>query len=1072
MKRVVEPGKFKVMIGASSAETRPPANLKCFQNNPAVLRGQGCFRIPLELRAAWVHAGVMARCHRQLLAALSFLLASGIFPQAKAEELPVDSSGPFLVRSWQTEQGLPHNMVLAVTQTRDGYLWLGTAHGLARFDGVNCRVFGLQDGLGGLEISALLEDSRGALWIGTVGGGLSRYFHGAIETFTAKDGLAGDSINALLEDTGGNLWVGTTTGLSRRRDGKFQPVAARFDSIYVRALAKDQDGTIWLATLRDGLVRFQDEKFATVSGPPEFKTISAYDLLVDNRNRLWASLPNGIVLCRENEKWIRYGAEAGLPPVFINKLAQTADGTLWAGSLDEGLYYLKDGRFTALHKSDGLSDDAICSLFVDPQQNIWAGTRAGGLNRLSPKKLWVCRVLDNASERLPICLAQTRDGKLWVGAAGRGIYQWNAGRFEQFLHEPPMSGHLFVGALLGADDGSLWWGAGPALFQWKDGTVLSDYGQEAWLRGDRILSLCEDRAGGMWIGTYNGQLRLLQQGQFTAVNGLSGKPVTALAQAADGTLWIGSLGDGLGRLQNGKLSTFTIQDGLRSNLIRSLYLDSEGTLWIGTVSGGLARWAHGRLTSFTSEQGLIDDTILQILEAEDGNLWLGCNRGICRVSKKSLDDLAEGKTTSVHPLAFGSPEGMISEQCEGNFAAGLQARDGRLLFSTAKGIVIIDPRQQTNNAVQPAVLMEDILVDGQVKNDLFRTLDPAGRAEIPALPAGRHSLEFHYTGLNFSAPEKIQFRYRLEGLDADWAEAGAGRVARYPYVPSGKFHFQVIACNSDGRWNKNGAEVSFVVLPHFWQTAWFAGLLVLTLLVLTGGGIRYVERRRYRARLKRLELERLMERERARIARDLHDELGSSLTRISMLSDLGQSRGNSTEQLQARVEKISNFAVRTARSLDEIVWAVNPRNDSLRSLLEYLTQFARELFEDANVRCRFHIPEDLPRSQLLPEMRHNLFLAVKEALTNALKHARATEVSLRAQIVRRQIEILIQDNGAGFDPALVESATARSGLKNMRQRIESLGGRFAIQTAPGKGTTIIISLQCPAAPPEPANKPG
>jgi signal transduction histidine kinase len=247
---------------------------------------------------------------------------------------------------------------------------------------------------------------------------------------------------------------------------------------------------------------------------------------------------------------------------------------------------------------------------------------------------------------------------------------------------------------------------------------------------------------------------------------------------------------------------------------------------------------------------------------------------------------------------------------------------------------------------------------------------------------------------------------------------------------------------------------------------------VLAALGLTGCSIRYIERRRYRARLKRLEQEQAMERERARIARDLHDELGSSLTRISMLSDLGQSRDNSADQLKTRVEKISNFAVRTARSLDEIVWAVNPRNDSLRSLLEYLTQFAREVFEDTSVNCRFQIPDDLPRAVLPPEIRHNVFLAVKEALTNALKHARAGEVSLRAQMAQNQIEIIIQDDGAGFEPGLLETATARSGLKNMRQRIESLGGQFAIQTAPEKGTKIIIRFDCPAEAPEPANKPG
>ncbi|HTV41852.1 MAG TPA: two-component regulator propeller domain-containing protein [Candidatus Sulfotelmatobacter sp.] len=1004
---------------------------------------------------------------RPLLATASLVLACAS-SLANADGLPVDSSGPFLVRSWQTENGLPDNMVLAIAQTRDGYLWLGTGQGLVRFDGVSCRLFGLQDGLHGLEISALLEDSRGVLWIGTVGGGLSSYSHGTIKTFTTADGLNGEAVNALLEDTSGGIWIGTTAGLYRWKDGRFSPMAQELGSIYVHALAKDQQGAVWVSTLHNGLLCFKNGKFTTVTGPPGARTIGAYCLLVDNKGRLWAGSQNGVVLCRENGKWTKYNSEDGLPGVYINALAETADGTIWCGTLDEGLYYLKDGKFGALKMQDGLSDDAICWLYVDRQENLWVGTRSGGLDRLSQRKLFVCHIVENSSERLPISLAQTTNGDIWVGAAGRGIYYWSHGQLEQLLRTNPAAGHLFVGALLAARDGSLWWGAGPALFQWKDGAWLSVYDQEPWLRGDRVLSLCEDRDGGMWVGTYNGQLQLLKDGRFLPVHGMPGrKPVVALAQDPDGSLWIGSMGGGLLRLQNGRLSIFTVTNGLRSDLIRVLHLDHSGTLWIGTDGGGLARWAGGRITSFTSRQGLMDDTVLQILEDDAGNLWLGSNRGICRVSKRSLDDLAAGKSTFVHPLVFGNSDGMVSEQCEWYFGSGLRTSTGQLLFCTAKGIVVIDPWQQTNTAVPPSVLIEDVLVDGQSRKDLFSTWNEAADAKSPVIPAGRHTFEFHYTGLNFRAPEKIQFRYRLAGLDSGWVEAGAMRVARYPYLPPGRYDFEVTACNSDGRWNKNAVTTAFVVLPHFWETPWFLALLFLTFLGAAGGGIRYIERRRFYARLKRLELERVTECERARIARDLHDELGASLARISMLSDLSQSRDNSLEQLKTRVEKISNFSIRTARSLDEIVWAVNPRNDSLRSLLEYLTQFARELFEDTNVRCRFYLPENLPRSLLLPEMRHNIFLTVKEALTNALKHAGATEISLRAQVVGTRIEIIVQDNGAGLDPSLLGAATARSGLGNMRQRIESLGGQFSVQATAGHGTALIISLQYPVESSEP-----
>jgi signal transduction histidine kinase/ligand-binding sensor domain-containing protein len=1015
----------------------------------------------------------MSQISQHRFAAQLGLLLTGTLLWGGPAEALRESSTPFLVRQWQTEQGLPHNSIPAIAQTRDGYLWLGTEHGLARFDGVQCRVFGLRDGLDCLDISALLGDSQGGLWIGTASGGVSRYADGAIQTFTAKDGLVGQSIYALLEDANGGVWIGSATGLSCRRNGRFTQMAKELGPIFVRALGKDREGTVWAATLLNGLLWFRGERFQAVTGPAGMETITAYSLLVDKSDRLWASLRDGGVLCCDKGGWSRYGPAEGLPRTIIRGLAQTSDGTLWAGSMDEGVYYLDNGKFRGLREKDGLSDGTILSLFVDREQNVWAGTRSDGLNRLSPKRLSVCRVLAESSERVPLALAETRDGELWVSVLGRGIFHWNGGQFDQPLHGPHVGNHLFVSALLGASDGSLWWAAGPAFFQWKDGKLISDYGHEPWLRGDQILSLCEDRGGGIWIGTHNGQLRLLRQGQSTALGGLSGSPVAALTQAPDGTLWIGSLGGGLASLRGGTLSALTRKDGLQSNLIRTLLLDSEGTLWIGTVGGGLARWSLGRLTSFTAQQGLMDDTVLQILEDDNGCLWLGGSRGICCVSKQELEQVAKGKLAAIHPRTYGRAEGMISEQCEDNFAASLKTRAGHLCFSTARGIVIIDPKQQATNSEPPAVLVENVLVDGSAQASLLEApAGPGGKgsagfrpgaAAVPRISPGRHRFEFHYTGLSFDAPEKIQFRYCLGGLDAGWSEAGPGRVAVYGYVPPGAYRFRVIACNRDGVWNQTGAAVSFIVLPHFWQTHWFAGLAVLAGAGLVAGGIRLLERRRYRRRLALLEMERAMERERSRIAGDLHDELGSSLTRISMLSDPTQRPQTSPDQLKSRLNRISEVAVRTTQSLDEIVWAMSPANDSLRSLLEYLSQLARELFEDTEVHCRFEIPADLPGTPMAPDLRHDIFLAVKEALTNVIRHAHAKEVFLRSQIDGPRIEILVQDDGVGFNPDS-PAARMRHGLKSMRQRVEGLGGQFEVSSAPGEGTRIRIIVNGSTTP--------
>ena len=998
------------------------------------------------------------------------MLAMSPGASATADEV-TDTSSPFLIRSWQTDQGLPNNTVNAIVQTHDGYLWLGTDEGLARFDGVRCQVFGLQDGLINLQISALLEDRRHALWIGTSGGGLGRYEHGRISICTVKDGLAGDSISGLLEDANGDIWIGTHTGLSRWHDGKFETMASELGPMLTFGLARDAKGNIYVATLHNGLLRFHDGAWSVADSANGQVNNNPRCVFVDSQDRVWAGTREYTLLCGHDGTWTKYGTNEGFPRLLLYGLAETEDGTIWAGSWNDGLYYFRNGTFKAIRKADGLSDESILSLCSPPHEKfLWVGTQSGGLNRIGDRKLAVYHVMEGAKECRLRAMAEAANGELWVGTYGQGIFQWQGQDFVSLL-ESPYGGHLLVETMMSGRDGSLWWGAGPAIYQRKNGKLGEYYGDRPWLSNDRVWCLCEDRTNGVWVGTYNGKVGWLGQGKFTQIKAISGKPITALAQEKDGTLWVASLGHGLARWQGQKLTTFTTRDGLQSDLVRTLLLDGDGVLWIGTDGGGLNRWSGGRLAGFSMLQGLPDNTVSQILEDDDGCLWLGCNRGICRVSKRVLNDVAGGRSPSVHSMMFDLADGMASQECMGNFGAAMKTRSGLLCFATAKGVVVIDPRQQRHGATISTALLEDLRVDHRVLTRAGGAGDEAQTNVSAGLPVqdliqiepGRHGLEFHYTGINFDAPERIQFRYRLDGLDNGWTEAGNVRVARYSYVPPGTYHFHVQASNGNGEWNEPGATIAFAVQPYFWQTTAFWVLGSGAVMVCLALVIRLVERRRYRARLKRLEQEQAMERERVRIAQDLHDELGSSLTYISMsISDLSQSREEDAGRLKSRLEKVSDFAVRTARALDEIVWAVNPRNDSLRSLLEYLTQLARELFEDTGVRCRFQIPEELPAVPLPPEMRHHLFLTIKEALNNALKHAHAGEIVLGAKISDATTEIFIQDNGVGFDPAALPEGGEHDGLKNMRQRIEALGGQFEAESRPGGGTTIRLTLSGPS----------
>lgn len=637
-----------------------------------------------------------------------------------------------------------------------------------------------------------------------------------------------------------------------------------------------------------------------------------------------------------------------------------------------------------------------------------------------------------------------------------------------------------INSLLVTRDGSCWVASAQGLLHFENPRAAAPEPEAPMLDGSSVLALTEDRDEGLWAATREGRLWRRRGGTWALqTNYALAHPITALAQDPEGGLWIGTEGGGLSRLRPPAQGPLDRVPGLLSLVIRTLYLDPKGTLWIGTAGGGLSRWRGGHLATFTTREGLADNTISQILEDDSGCLWLGSSRGIACVKKDDLEQLASGKASAVYPQVYGRAEGMLSEECTGGFSpAGLKTKSGRLWFSTLKGIVVANPRPQATDAPAPTVVLEETLVDGTVAVVSAKAADgrrpgaaPEARAPDPApkqsdgpgtLPAvaglrispGKHRLEFHYTGLSLSAPERVRFRYRLENLDPEWVEAGTRRTAFYGYVPPGEYRFQVIACNSAGTWCKPGAELAVTVLPHFYQAWWFIGFATLGLLVSVGGAGRVVEKRKQQRRLRRLEQERALERERSRISQDLHDDLGSSLTRISLLSDLVKADKELPTQVEAHANKISQSADQTVRALEEIVWALRPGSDSLQSLVEYIAHFANEMFEGDTARCRLDLPHDLPARALPPDMRHNIFLVVKEALTNALKHAGAREVHVQAKANAQALEFLVQDDGRGFDPQTPPRPGKQHGLGNMRSRAEAMGGTLTVQSAPGQGSAV------------------
>ncbi len=990
------------------------------------------------------------RCFSLIFGLAGLLLVASV--PAQVTNSPLGST--LVVRSWGTRAGLPQNTINAITRTRDGYLWLGTQDGLARFDGLRFTTFGLEEGLQSVEIQTLLEDGEGSLWIGTRGGGLSRFAKGHMETFPLPSQIqAGNTITCLAEDVSGLLWIGTGSGLTFWARGEFVklPGCGILERLPIRALLKDRSGGMWIATSYDGLYEYRDGKLSYREGPTGVPKVLAYCLTEDRQGRLWAGIGNGQLLRLDGESWRVFTQADGVPYAYITCLAEDQDGHIWAGSLDDGLYCLQGERFEALRKADGLTANDIRSLYPSPSGELWVGTRTGGLNQVRRRRLFCVASAEGLTNEFTRSVSQTADGSIWVGTLGNGVFRGTPSAFEHYSVSPIMDFYASVESVLAASDGSVWLGGARSLLQVQRDKISACYTNESWIQSSWVTALCEDPRGGIWAGTQLGQLvHILNQSARTINFSIARGSVTALATQPDGSLWVGSTAGGLIWIPPGSEKVFTITNGLLSKSVRTLYRDARGVLWIGTAGGGLSRWEAGKVFTYSSQHGLNAKTVLQIVEDGLGYLWLGCSRGILRVGKKDLEEVAEGQRPYLHPLTFGANDGMLAEECTGGFTpAGLRTREGLICISTVRGLVFIDPRLPETHVELPRVWIENARLSGAAA-----PLKLAGQNDLLELRAGQREIEIQYTGIDFSAPEAVRFRYRMEGFDQDWVEAGTRRTAYYR-LPAGDFRFQVKACNSEGVWTEDGPSLAIVARPFVWETAWFKLLLGVALIGGFAGFLRYAEKRQYQRQLEALRTQHAIERERLRISKDMHDDIGSTLTQVAQLTELTRGEPGLPPPAQHQLERIRLQARAAVQALDEIVWATNPKNDNLPQFAEYLCRFADECFELSSARCWVEVPTVLPLIPLSADLRHNVFLAVKESFNNILKHSGAPEAWLRLRLTAESMELEIEDSGQGFVPSEpVPGSNRGNGLRNMRSRIAECGGTAEITSIVGRGTRV------------------
>ena len=935
-------------------------------------------------------------------------------------------------------------------QDHRGYIWIGTFGGLARFDGQRFTLFDSANtpGFGSDQISSLYESRSGALWIGTVDGGLIRLQDGVATTYNERDGLPNRWVTSIRGDLEGNVWINTAAGgvahfagtkleaypthsgkavrefflqardgsrwfrcgqdvVRFKADGSIATLHSTQPSVFF--VHEARDGSVWVA-FRDQyrLVRYYKGVFSDVLLPSLGRRELTFELLLysfamteDADGELLLRTPAGLSRTVNGRlsppEALPLPANAG-ELLKVRSLLVGREGNLWIGTIGTGLIRLRRAPLTAYGKDEGLSDSNFSSVFQDREGRIWLGGDL--LYRFDGHRF---HLVPGVADVLAI--AQTRDGDVWFGGYG-GLYRLRSGVLSHFNVNAP---------------------AVKIIFQDREGTL--------WIGGLR-----EDRPGGLYR---------FREGKLEQVPGIS--DVRAIAEDRDGGLWLGGLA-GLRYMRGSKILTYDQKQGLSSNSVYDIHQDSTGTLWVATYGGGLNRFRDGRFKAITTQDGLPDNLLLGLLEDSEGNLWFSSNQSVFRLSLKELNDFADGKISFLSPVSYGAAEGMRSTESNGGSPGGWITRDGRIWFPTLRGVVAIDPT--AGNRFPPPVVLEEAWAN---------KLPLAGKGRT-SVPPGNNTFDFRFTALSFSAPEKLHFKYRLEPFDKDWVDARTHHTAHYTNMDPGEYSFHVLAANNFGIWGDHEASVRFALRPHFYQTNWFRALCAASMLILLWCG--YELRVRQLAHQFNIRLEERVS-ERTRIARDLHDTLLQSFQGLVFRFQAAR------YHLPDRPEEASDVLDSALVSADQAIVEGRSAIQELRSgsseesnLEQMLLATGRELAssqKDGDSAPSLRVIVEGERRVKRAMIREEINRIARELLRNAYRHASARSIEAELRYDDDAFLLIVRDDGKGIDPKVLNDhgRAGHWGLPGMYERAEGIGARLDIWSEAGAGTEVRLTV--PAA---------
>ena len=1035
-----------------------------------------------------------------------------LLPAAASADQSHSAGHDYLVKLWGADDGLTESSVTDVAQTPEGYLWVGTLFGsILRFDGTrfvrynsaNTPEFSQKWG-----IPRLMAGRDGTLWISMLDGGMTSWdkngFRSIINSTNRPDRLLwsapGRAIFAYADgellsgtraadqwdwrtvtlpdissqgqecaDADGRIWYlqsNNSIGIWDGREIKTLALTAEPKRQVIKVLTADPHGRIWIGTDR-ALAAWQTNHFEIMTPTNGEAVLNIERIVTSAGGNVWVEANGRMRRCAGRQWQAECGGwdrelDGGTSLNFVQGDSQ---GGLWAGADHLGLIHVApDGTFQRLTTRDGLPSDVVHFAYEDRDGNIWTGYERGGLVQVRRRLFHVIGKNQGLGDSLINTVSEDARGAVWIGTHSGIVGHYENGVCTNLVLRGPAGTQ---DSCVTADSrGRVWMGAqGIGLLMSENGQ-LRTIATETQLHGYPRL-LLPARDGRFWVGTVrsilcvtNGQLAF----EYTS-QAADGHP-TALAEAADGAIWAGTLDGRLLRWDGRQFVPLVPPDRNLLGRIWALWGAPDGSIWAGTEEGGMLHWSKGRFFRYTMKEGLPSDSIVQILGDTEGNLWLGTRAGIARIPTVSLSQHELGQLDELPVSIYGLPDGLPTIGSAIIYQPNCwRGRDDTLFFGMADSVVMVNPGAVHINLSPPTVALEEMWADDRrvwPKNvGAILTAPEAAKERQTVLPGikvgpGREDLEFQFTGLSLNSPAHVRFKYRLAGLEKDWNDSGSERKAIYRHVPPGQYVFHVMACNSDSVWSNDHALLAVTVNPFFYQTAWFRGGTGVLLMAGLSLAVATTMRQRMRRRLDRLKRQHELERERARIAQDLHDDLGAGLTEIGLLGGMLQDPLRLPTHKQEALDRIVRRCHDLVMGLDEIVWAVNPRNDSVNSLGGYLCRYAQSFLEPTAIRCRLEMQEADPDLPLNSEQRHNLFLAFEEALTNVVRHSGATEV--RINIVagnNGRLSVGIEDNGRGISKTI---GTDADGLINLRQRMANIGGQCEIISRPAGGVSVSLTL--------------